>query len=173
MNRASHPPLKRVGSLAAAAFAALLGIAVVSSAPAAEPEASADGAAADRAANASEGADSAQSPRRERNQRRGKVRATERAQEDEAPLFVPSALENPSAAPAPESVTASSGIVCRMMKVTGTRMEKRICKTPEEWTTDASAASARAQESMRQIRERAAIVVQPTNDSRSNVGTVR
>ena len=172
MNRASHPPVKRVGSFAAAAFAALLGIAVVSSAPAAEPEASSDGAA-DRTATAPEGAASAESPRRERNQRRGRTRATERAQEDEAPLFVPSALENPTAAPAPESVTASSGIVCRMMKVTGTRMEKRICKTPEEWTTDASAASARAQESMRQIRERAAIVVQPQSESRSPVGTVR
>jgi hypothetical protein len=55
-------------------------------------------------------------------------------------------------------------MVCKNIKLTGTKISKRICGTPEQWAAQEKRTTDDAQEAMRQVRDRSSIVVtQPDN----------
>jgi hypothetical protein len=67
-------------------------------------------------------------------------------------------------AQAPTSETVDIKIVCKNIKVIGTKIARRVCGTPEQWAAQQRKTTDGAQEAMRQVRERSSIVVsQPGN----------
>lgn len=59
--------------------------------------------------------------------------------------------------PAVLEATAEPQQVCRSMKVIGSRIERKICATPEEWAANQESSAKDADEFMRQMREIASI----------------
>jgi hypothetical protein len=63
------------------------------------------------------------------------------------------------AAPAAAALQASAepALVCQSVKVIGSRIERKICGTPEEWAASKESSAKGADEFMRQMREIASI----------------
>jgi len=149
--------MHRDSSLAHALFATALAIALgyAASVPAQSADAvtsGADSAAADQ-------------PRRARDRRR----AAEAGDETRAP----EAAAAPETLPTHTVTTTSTAqviddvearMVCKNIKLTGTKIARRICGTQEQWASMEKRNSDKAQEGMRQMRERSSVVTaQPEN----------
>jgi hypothetical protein len=72
------------------------------------------------------------------------------------------AAATPTAAPTAASATDSAQaaepkIICKNIKPIGSRVERRICGTEEQWAASSQSTSADAQEGMRQVRDRSGI----------------
>jgi hypothetical protein len=135
-------------------FAAVLAIALgyAASAPAQSPAAGAD----DASAGAAPAADQ---PRRARDRRR----AAESGDETRAP----EAAAVPETLPTHTVTTTSTAqviddvearMVCKNIKLTGTKIARRICGTQEQWASMEKRTSDNAQEGMRQMRDRSTVV---------------
>ena len=131
-------------TLFGAVLAIALGYAV--NAPAQNTSAAADDAAADTA--------QADQPRRARERRRSAAAA------EELPVFeAPTAAAEPAA-----SEVVEARMVCKNIKLTGTKIARRICGTQEQWASMEKRNSDKAQEGMRQMRDRSSVVTaQPEN----------
>jgi hypothetical protein len=62
-----------------------------------------------------------------------------------------------TAAAADSAAAAEPKMVCKSVKPIGSRVERRICGTEEQWAASSQSTSADAQESMRQIRDRSGV----------------
>jgi hypothetical protein len=69
-----------------------------------------------------------------------------------------------AATPAPAAATAANSaqaaepkMICKNIKPIGSRVERRICGTEEQWAAANQSTSSDAQESMRQIRDRSGV----------------
>jgi hypothetical protein len=65
--------------------------------------------------------------------------------------------EAAAAAAADSAATAEPKMVCKNIKPIGSRVERRICGTEEQWAAANQSTSSDAQESMRQIRDRSGV----------------
>jgi hypothetical protein len=123
-------------------------------------------------ASGADAAPTADQPRRARDRRR----AAEADDETRAPEAAPVAETLPSFAPATTSATqpaevVEATLVCKNRKVTGTKISRRICGTPEQWAAQEKKTTDDAQEAMRQVRERSSIVVtQPSQQAPTGLG---
>jgi hypothetical protein len=143
MNRPSSLPSVVARALFAAVAALTLGTAVNISAQSAAT--SADEAAATSAPS--------DQPRRGRDRRRN---AEQRPAADARPAAT-------SAASADTDDSAEGTVVCKNIKLTGTKVARRICGTPEQWAAMQKRTSDAAEETMRQARDRqTTITQQPT-----------
>ena len=144
-------------ALLTAAFVLTLG---ASAAALAQAPAPADEATVTSAADAAPGADQ---PRRARDRRRSAQRADEtRAPEAAVAATLPTHTATTTSAQPAEIVEAT--MICKNIKLTGTKISKRICGTPEQWAAQEQKTTNDAQEAMRQVRDRSSIVVsQPEN----------
>ena len=113
----------------------------------------------DAVASGTDAATAAEQPRRGRERRR----ATEAADETRAQVAAgtPATLPtfNAATASVAQAETVEATLVCKNRKVTGTKISRRICGTPEQWAAQEKKTSDDAQEAMRQVRERTSIVV--------------
>jgi hypothetical protein len=67
--------------------------------------------------------------------------------------------------------TVEATMVCKNIKVTGTKISRRLCGTPEQWASQERKTTDDAQEAMRQVRERSSIVVtQPGQQAPTGLG---
>jgi hypothetical protein len=55
--------------------------------------------------------------------------------------------------------SSETKIVCKNIKVLGTKISRRTCGTPEQWAAQARKTTDDAQETMRQVRDRSAIAM--------------
>jgi hypothetical protein len=63
-----------------------------------------------------------------------------------------------TAATATDSAQAAEPkMICKNIKPIGSRVERRICGTEEQWAASSQSTSADAQESMRQVRDRSGV----------------
>jgi hypothetical protein len=102
-------------------------------------------------------------PRRARERRRATEPAEVTRSEPTAAATPPTdAAAATLAAQTAETVEAK--IVCKNVKLTGTKISRRTCGTPEQWAAQSEKTTDNAQEAMRQVRDRSSIVVsQPQN----------
>jgi hypothetical protein len=106
-------------------------------------------------ANAAEAAATpAEQPRRDRDRRRN----TDGAVEAAVPATAATATEA-VAATAQQAETIEARMVCKNIKLTGTKISKRICGTPEQWAATNEKTSNDASETMRQVRQQGGVVV--------------
>lgn len=146
MNRNSGLAHAVARVLMTGALLATLGVALAQTAP------------ADRAPAARGAAEAAtaEPPRRNRERRRSAaVVAATAAAGSTATAAEP---------PAPAADEAEAQIVCKNIKLTGTKISRRICGTEAQWAAQQKRTTDDAQEAMRQVRDRSSIVVnQPDN----------
>lgn len=103
-------------------------------------------------------ADAAEQPRRARDRRRSAaVAATSQPAADTA--AAPAAATADAAPATPPAETVDQRIVCKNVKLTGTKISRRVCGTPDQWTAQEQRTSDDAQEAMRQVRDRSSVVV--------------
>jgi hypothetical protein len=103
-------------------------------------------------------------PRRARDRRRSARLAddTPAPEQTAAVATLPTHTATTTSAQPAETVEAT--MVCKNIKLTGTKISKRICGTPEQWAAQEKRTTDDAQEAMRQVRDRSSIVVtQPDN----------
>ncbi len=62
-------------------------------------------------------------------------------------------------------------IICKDIKLTGTKISRRICGTPEQWAAQDKKTTDDAQEAMRQVRDRSSIVVTQPGNQPSGLGS--
>lgn len=105
-------------------------------------------------ATAADTATPAEQPRRNRDRRRNSGGAVEAA----APAAAATATEA-VAATAQQAETVEARMVCKNVRLTGTKISKRICGTPEQWAATNEKTSDSASETMRQVRQQTGIVV--------------
>jgi hypothetical protein len=123
-------------------------------------------------ASGTDAATAADQPRRGRERRR----ATEAADETRAQVAAAAPATLPTfnaatASVAQSSETIEATLVCKNRKVTGTKISRRICGTPEQWAAQEKRTTDGAQEAMRQVRERSSIVVtQPSQQAPTGIG---
>jgi hypothetical protein len=123
-------------------------------------------------ASGTDAATAADQPRRGRERRR----AVEGADETRAQVAAAAPATLPTFNAATTSVaqpteTNEATLVCKNRKVTGTKISRRICGTPEQWAAQQSKTTDAAQEAMRQVRERSSIVVtQPSQSAPTGLG---
>lgn len=148
--------MNRESGLSQALFAAVVAITLGT---AANVSAQSNNTAADDAAATSS---AAEQPRRERNRRRNADTADERTAAeaataaDAAPAATPAAI-------ADTDETVEETIVCKNIKLTGSKVARRICGTPEQWAAMGKRTNDAAEETMRQARDRqSTITQQPT-----------
>jgi regulator of extracellular matrix RemA (YlzA/DUF370 family) len=99
----------------------------------------------------------ADQPRRGRDRRRSQeVAAATRAPE---PAAVAATDSTTAVLAAPQAETIEARIVCKNVKLTGTKISRRICGTPEQWAAQQQKTNDDAQEAMRQVRDRSSVVV--------------
>jgi hypothetical protein len=139
-------------------FAAVLVIALgyAANAPAQNPDGGADAVPVTEAP--------ADQTRRARDRRRAVAGDETRAPEATAvPETLPTHTVATTSQPQPvEEVEAR--MVCKNIKLTGTKIARRICGTQEQWASMEKRTSENAQEGMRQIRDRSTVVTsQPQN----------
>jgi hypothetical protein len=158
MNRDSGVARAVTRALLTGAFLLTLGASAASLAQAPVP---ADDTTVTSTAGASAEADQ---PRRARDRRRS-ARPADDTPAPEAAAAVatlPTHTATTTSAQAAETVEAT--MVCKNIKLTGTKISKRICGTPEQWAGQQRKTTDDAQEAMRQVRDRSSIVVtQPDN----------
>lgn len=115
-----------------------------------EQRANSDGAVASGSARpAAEAAASDDRPARRARDRRRENRAADQETITSSSVAAQS--------PAVLEATAEPQQVCRSMKVIGSRIERKICATPEEWAANQESSAKDADEFMRQMREIASI----------------
>jgi hypothetical protein len=120
----------------------------------------ADDAAVTSAAGAATPADQ---PRRARERRRAAEPAEVKRSEPTAAAIPPTDAAAATLA-AQTAETVEARIVCKNVKLTGTKISRRTCGTPEQWAAQSEKTTGDAQEAMRQVRDRSSIVVsQPDN----------
>jgi hypothetical protein len=110
---------------------------------------------------AARGADApaAEQPRRNRERRRAAP-----VRDVTAATPAPAAPAAPATAAPPVSEGPEATIVCKNIKLTGTKISRRICGTEAQWAAQENRTTDDAQEAMRQVRDRSSIVVsQPDN----------
>ena len=99
----------------------------------------------------------ADQPRRARDRRRSQdVAPATRAPE---PAALAATDGSTAALAAPQAETIEARIVCKNVKLTGTKISRRICGTPEQWAAQQQKTTDDAQEAMRQVRDRSSVVV--------------
>jgi hypothetical protein len=147
MNRNSGLARAVARALPTCAFVLTLGVSSVSLAQEARPN------SASAAGEVS--ADAAEQPRRPRDRRRSAaVSATSPAADTAA------APATADAAPAtPPAETVDQRIVCKNVKLTGTKISRRVCGSPDQWAAQERRTTDDAQEAMRQVRDRSSVVV--------------
>jgi hypothetical protein len=106
------------------------------------------GAAADAPASAEQGAQPAEQPSRRQRRRNAEAAAAAAA----TPAVAPTAATATDSAQA-----AEPKMICKNIKPIGSRVERRICGTEEQWAASSQSTSADAQESMRQVRDRSGV----------------
>jgi hypothetical protein len=154
-----------VRALSTSVFVVTLGAGAAALAQDATPR---DTAAAESGTDAATAADQ---PRRGRDRRRAAEAADETrvAEPAAAPATLPTF--NAATASAAQAETVEATLVCKNRKVTGTKISRRVCGTPEQWAAQEKKTSDDAQEAMRQVRERTSIVVtQPGQQAPTGVG---
>jgi hypothetical protein len=149
MSRLSGLVRAAARALLTAAFAIALGTSVGALAQDSSPAAN--------DATAAELATPAEQPRRNRDRRRNADAAVEAA----APVTAATAATATEAvaATAQQAETVEARMVCKNIKLTGTKISKRICGTPEQWAATNEKTSDDASETMRQVRQQTGIVV--------------
>jgi hypothetical protein len=105
-------------------------------------------------ATATEPATPAEQPRRNRDRRRNADAAAEAA----APATAASATSS-VAATTQQAETVEARMVCKNIRLTGTKISKRVCGTPEQWAATNEKTSNDASETMRQVRQQGGVVV--------------
>jgi hypothetical protein len=96
-------------------------------------------------------------PRRSRERRRAAQVPEEPRASHAAAVAV---TETTAAALAPDpDETVETRIVCKNIKVLGTKISRRVCGTPEQWAAQARKTTNDAQETMRQVRDRSSIAI--------------
>jgi hypothetical protein len=108
------------------------------------------------AAEAAPAAAAADQPK-SRRERRREAEAAEQAAAATAAVQPAAATAAVAAEPAAETVEAK--MICKNIKVVGTKISRRVCGTPEQWASVSERTSNDAQETMRQVREATSIVV--------------
>jgi hypothetical protein len=105
----------------------------------------------------------ADQPRRARERRRAAEPAEVTRSEPAAAALPPTDAAAATLA-AQTAETVEARIVCKNVKLTGTKISRRICGTPEQWAAQSEKTTDDAQEALRQVRDRSSIVVsQPDN----------
>lgn len=117
--------------------------------------AAAQSPAAESAANEAAPAAAAAEQPKSRRERRREAEAAEQAA---AGAASPATRPTVAAAAEPPGETVEAKMVCKNIKVTGTKMARRVCGTPEQWAAVNDRTSNDAEETMRQVRERSSIV---------------
>jgi hypothetical protein len=93
--------------------------------------------------------------------RRGRDRRRDAAAAERLPVFEAPTSAQPTDAAAGE---VEARMVCKNIKLTGTKIARRICGTQEQWASMEKRNSEKTEEGMRQMRERSSIVTaQPQN----------
>jgi hypothetical protein len=148
------------GAVARAMWAAALGVSLGITAAAVGQDATPkDDATATRA---TEPATRDEPPRRARDRRRS-AEVSDETQAPEAPTAVTTGADAAALAIQPDE-TVETKIVCKNIKVLGTKISRRTCGTPEQWAARARKTTDDAQETMRQVRDRSAIAMpEPAN----------
>jgi hypothetical protein len=95
----------------------------------------------------------ADQPKSRRERRREAEAAAAGAAANAQPTAAAAAVAAPTAA---ETIEAK--MICKNIKVTGTKMSRRVCGTPEQWASVSDRTRSDADETMRQVRERSSIV---------------
>jgi hypothetical protein len=90
----------------------------------------------------------------EQPSRRERRRNAEAAASAAAAAAPPAATQ---AAATDAAATAEPKMVCKSVKPIGSRVERRVCGTEEQWAAANQSTSSDAQESMRQVRDRSGI----------------
>jgi hypothetical protein len=123
-------------------------------------------------ASGTDAAAAADQPRRGRERRRAAEAADETRPPE--PAAAPATLPTYNAATASvaqAAETIEAKMVCKNRKITGTKISRRICGTPEQWAAQQQRTTDDAQEAMRQVRERSSIVVtQPSQQAPTGLG---
>lgn len=117
--------------------------------------AAAQSPAAESATNEAAPAAAAAEQPKSRRERRREAEAAEQTAAAAAAATQPVAA---AAVAEPPGETVEAKMVCKNIKVTGTKMARRICGTPEQWAAVNDRTSNDAEETMRQVRERSSIV---------------
>jgi hypothetical protein len=91
-------------------------------------------------------------PRRGRDRRRNS---------EQRPASDAAAQTASSAAIADTDETVEATVVCKNIKLTGTKVARRICGTPEQWAAMQKRTNDAAEETMRQARDRQSTITQP------------
>jgi hypothetical protein len=132
-----------------------------SAAALAQAPAPADHATVTSAADAATAADQ---PRRARDRRRSAQPADETRAPEAAAVAATLPTHTAATTSAQPAETVEARIVCKNIKLTGTKISRRICGTPEQWAAQEQKTTDDAQEAMRQVRDRSSIgVSQPDN----------
>jgi hypothetical protein len=143
------------GAVARAMLAGALGLSLVITASAlAQDATSKDDATVTRAI---ESASPAEPPRRARDRRRSAA-VPDETQAPEATAVATTDTETTALAIEPDE-SSETKIVCKNIKVLGTKISRRTCGTPEQWAAQARKTTDDAQETMRQVRDRSAIAM--------------
>lgn len=100
--------------------------------------------AADAPASAEQGAQPAEQLSRRERRRNAEAAAA-------------AAAATAAAAPTDSVATAEPEVVCKSIKPIGSRVERRVCATEQQWAATNQSTSSDAQESMRQIRDRSGV----------------
>ncbi len=117
----------------------------------------ADEAAVTRATDAAAVADQ---PRRARDRRRAAAQAADETRAAETAVAAPASTDAaPATLAAQAGETVEARMMCKNVKLTGTKISRRICGTPEQWAAKEQKTTDDAQEAMRQVRDRSSIVV--------------
>jgi hypothetical protein len=107
--------------------------------------------AAGASAAAEQGTAPAKQPSRRERRRNAEAAAA-------AATATTTATAAPTAAAGTDSAQAAEPkIVCKNIKPIGSRVERRICGTEEQWAASSQSTSADAQEGMRQVRDRSGV----------------
>jgi len=106
------------------------------------------------AANTSAAAEQGAAPAEQlsRRERRRNAEAAAAAAAAATPAAAPTAATAANSAQA-----AEPKMICKNIKPIGSRVERRICGTEEQWAASSQSTSADAQEGMRQVRDRSGV----------------
>jgi hypothetical protein len=67
----------------------------------------------------------------------------------------------PAAVAATAPTTIATDLVCKSVKVGGSKIARRVCATPEQWATQGRRASQAAQDAVQEIRDRSTFPAAP------------
>ena len=143
------------GAVARAMWAGALGLSLVITASALAQDATPKADAT--VTRATEHVTPAEPPRRARDRRRSAA-VSDQAHPPEAAAVATTGTDAAALAIEPDE-TVENKIVCKNIKVLGTKISRRTCGTPEQWAAQARKTTDDAQETMRQVRDRSAIAM--------------